>query len=109
MTEGYHVHVTELWWLFTINFVLVTVPDQLINELAVLRIAFANFLCEYECELQKIDEVQKKFVKMVQILLQVDESLKLSECFKRLIEKEVTLFNITYMEKLCEVFPQNVR
>ena len=77
--------------------------------MAVLRAAFADILFKYESELQKNDEVQRKFVKMLQILLQVDESLKFSECFKRLVEKEVTLFNITYIEKLCKVLPDNVR
>ena len=75
--------------------------------MADLRISFAVFLCEYESELQKSDEAQRKFVKMLQILL--DKSLDFSKCFESLIEKEVTLFNITYMEKLCKVFPENVR
>ena len=91
-------------WIFC---VLVLVPDKLIEELVDLRMAYAEFLYEYESELQNSDEAQRKFVKMLQILL--DESLNFSKCFRSLIEKEVTLFNITYMEKLCKVFPQNVR
>ena len=91
-------------WIFC---VLVLVPDELIEELVDLRMAYAEFLYEYESELQKNDEAQKKFVRTLQILL--DEGLEFSKCFRNLIEKEVTLFNITYMEKLCKVFPQNVR
>ena len=49
------------------------------------------------------DEAQRKFLKIL-----FDASLDLTKCFRSFIEKEVTLFNITYREKLCIVFPQNV-
>ena len=108
MTEGCCIYINFDDY-FNINFcVLVPVPDELIKELADLRIAFAEFLCVYKSELKKSDEAQRKFVETLQILL-VDGRLDFSKCFESLIEKEVTLFNITYMEKLCKIFPENVR
>ena len=95
---------------FTIIFyVLVKVPDELIRKLAGLRLAFSNFLCKYESELQKSDETQKKFINILQMLhKKPDENLSFQNCFRKFIENEVSLFNITYMEEFCNIFSPNV-
>ena len=85
------------------------VPDELVEELARLRVNFAMFLLEYEEELQKSIEAQSKFIKILKTLL----GKKLSDCsfqsyFNTLKEEEVSLFNITYLDELCKVFPDDI-
>ena len=87
------------------------VPDALLKELANLRIAFGVFLHKYEDELLRNEEVQRKFIGTLQILLsntQLNESHSISVWFQTFIEQEVSLFNITYLERICSSFPEEV-
>ena len=85
------------------------VPDELVKELARLRVTFARFLRKYKKEVQSSFEAQKAFVETLQLML----DKKLSDCsfqsyFSILVEEEVSLFNITYLDELCAVFPDDV-
>ena len=87
------------------------VPDELVEELARLRVTFAEFLQKYEKELQKSTKAQqKKLIEVMKTLL----GKELSNCsfhsyFNTLLEKEVSLFNIIYLDELCNVLPDDIR
>lgn len=87
------------------------VPDALLKELAGLRLSFGVFLHKYEDELLRNEDAQKQFIRTLQNLVhstQFNESHGISVCFKTFIEHEVSLFNITYLERICTYFPEDV-
>lgn len=84
--------------------------DKLKEELAQLRVTFAKFLQEYKKEVQKSTEAQKNLIEFLKNLL----GKELSDCsflsyFNTLKEEEVSLFNITYLDESCKVFPDDIR
>ena len=89
------------------------VPDELLKNLAKLRLAYARFLCEYKNVLERSPEAQKKFVDTLPVLLgrspEPDHSFR--SYFNKLADMEVSLFNITYLEELCRGIglPDDVR
>ena len=89
------------------------VPNQLVQELASLRFDFANLLRNYENELQKSPEAQEKFVLFLPRLFRraIDsiEEHNFQSHFQKLIEEEVSLFNICYLKRICGIFPEDVR
>ena len=90
--------------------VKINIPDTLVEELADLRFAYAKLLRSYEKELTRSTEAQKEFVEFLPKLLRrnlsSDQTFQL--LFEELIEKEVTLFNIHYLKRLCSIFPEDV-
>ena len=86
------------------------VPDELLKELARLRIAFARFLRRYKRELLSSAEAQEEFVETLPGLLRrsLGPDRSFQSCFNTLVEKEVSLFNITYLKQICEIFPDNI-
>ena len=86
----------------------ITVPDELVDELATLRIDYANFLCNYQEELEKSTGAQEKFVKTLPRLLHRQLSSDFQPCFDTLVDEEVSLFNVTYLKRLCNIFPEDV-
>ena len=90
---------------------MVDIPDELVEELVDLRIAYAELLRSYEKELRKSPEAQKNFVEFLPRLLlrsgfSSDQTFQLH--FNKLIEEEVSLFNIYYLKRLCSKFPEDV-
>ena len=90
----------------------VLVPDELVQELVDLRFSYANFLRKYKEELKNSFEAQETFVETLPTLitgkeLPSDHSFK--SYFKMLIDEEVSLFNITYLDKFCKIFPADIR
>ena len=94
----------------TDNYTVNQIPDTLSKELADLRFAYAKLLRSYEKELQRSPEAQKEFVEFLPRLLRrnfsLDQTFQL--LFDKLIEKEVSLFNIHYLKRLCSIFPEDV-
>ena len=92
------------------NHVVVDIPDTLFEELADLRFAYAKLLRSYEKELRRNPEAQEEFVEFLPRLLRrnvsTDQTFHL--LFDRLIEEEVSLFNIHYLKRLCSIFPEDV-
>ena len=86
------------------------VPDELLEELAGLRVAFARFLCMYKRELLSSAEAQEEFVETLPGLLRssLGPNRSFQSCFNTLVEKEVSLFNITYLKQICDIFPDNI-
>ena len=100
------------YYYFNIPGEQVEVPNALVEELAGLRFAFANLLYSYENELQKSPEAQEEFVKFLPRLFhkgwKIDDH-NFQSHFK-LIEEEVSLFNIFYLKQICNIFsPEDVR
>ena len=88
------------------------VPNELMEELADLRSAFAKLLRNYEKELLNSSEAQAKFVALLPRLLHnggnnSDSNFK--SLFDKLVEEKVSLFNIHYLKRACNVFPEDVR
>ena len=96
----------------TVNHVVVeiNIPDTLVEELADLRFAYAKLLRSYEKELWRSTEAQEEFVKFLPRLLwrnlNSDQTFQL--LFDELIEKEVSIFNIHYLKRLCSIFSEDV-
>ena len=91
---------------------LMNVPsDELLEELARLRIAYARFLCGYKKILQDSAEAQEAFVETVPGVIHrepgPDHSFQ--SYFNTLLDEEVSLFNITYLKTFCDIFPADVR
>ena len=86
------------------------VPDELLEELAGLRVAFARFLRRYKRELLRSPQAQEEFVEILPGLLRrsLGPDRSFQSCFNTLVEKEVSLFNITYLKQICEIFPDNI-
>ena len=89
---------------------LIVPPDELLEELAGLRMSYARFLHEYKKVLQGSAEAQEKFVETVPDLihreLRPDHSFQ--SYFSILKDEEVSLFNITYLKLFCSFFPDDV-
>ena len=86
----------------------VVVPEALVEELAVLRISFANLTCSFEEEVKKSPESQEKFVKLLSRLF----CKTIDDCrsyFEILVEEELSFFNTHYLKQLCTTFPEDVR
>ena len=94
----------------TVDHVVVAIPDTLVEELANLRIAYAELLSGYKKELQKSPNAQEKFVEFLPTLLErnFDSDQTFQLLFKILIEEEVSLFNIHYLKQICHKFPEDV-
>ena len=94
----------------TVDQVVVDVPDTLVQELAELRIAYAELLRNYKKEVQRSPEAQESFVKFLPRLLRrnfsSDQPFQL--LFDKLIEEEVSLFNVHYLKRVCIIFPEDV-
>ena len=90
--------------------VVVDIPDTLFEELADLRFAYAKLLRSYENELVKSPEAQEEFVKFLPRLLRgnVNSNQTFQFLFDKLIEEEVSLFNIHYLKRTCGIFPEDV-
>ena len=90
--------------------VVVEISNTLFEELADLRIAYAEMLSSYEKELRKSPEAQKKFVEFLPRLLRRNFSSDPTVwlLFEILIEEEVSLFNIYYLKQICRKFPEDV-
>ena len=96
--------------LSTVDQVVVDIPDTLVEELADLRFAYAKLLRNYEEEVWKSSKAQEEFVKFLPRLLQrnVSTDQTFQFLFDKLIEEEVSLFNIHYLKRICSIFPEDV-
>ena len=94
---------------------VVSVPDNLLKELADLRMYFARFLLKYEEELKKSSEAQKEFVQTVNNLLKrphrrpIEMDSSFVVYFESFTDEEVSLFNIHYLKRFCQFFPKDIR
>ena len=88
----------------------IVVPDSLLEELVALRLSHAMLLNQYKKELQSSPEAQEKFVEIVSRVLGkgLHSEHDFQAYFETLINKEVSLFNITYLKQFCVVFPEDV-
>ena len=88
----------------------VVVPDELVEELADLRVAFAMLQRKYEKELHSSPEAQEELVAFLPKLFRKvgcsDHSFKSS--FDKLVEGKVSLFNIHYLKRICIIFPEDI-
>ena len=89
----------------------IVVPDELLEDLAGLRVGYASFLREYKKVLESSPEAQKEFVDTLPGLLgrSLGPDHSFQSYFNILVDNEVSLFNITYLEELCNIFPDDVR
>ena len=89
---------------------LIVPSDELLEELAGLRISYARFLRRYKKVLQDNTEAQEEFVETVPgvIRRELGPDHSFQSYFNTLIDEEVSLFNITYLKKLCDIFPDDV-
>ena len=90
----------------------VVVPDELVEELADLRVAFAKLLRNYEKELLNSSEAQDEFVALLPRLFHKGGSSSdpdFKSNFDKLVEEKVSLFNIHYLKSIRSTFPEDVR
>ena len=90
---------------------IVSVPDELLEDLADLRVDYASLVYEYRNVLESSPEAQKKFVDTLPGLLgrSLGPDHSFQSYFNKLVDEEVSLFNITCLKKLCRIFPADVR
>ena len=90
----------------------VVVPDTLLEELADLRIAFARLLSKYEKELRNSPEAQEEFIEFLPRLLRNRRGFSSDQSFQsnfdKLIDEEVSLFNIHYLKRICSIFSEEI-
>ena len=84
------------------------VPDELVEELVDLRVAFANLLQNYENELLNCSEAQAAFLR--RLFHKGGSSLNsdFKSNFNKLVEEKVSLFNIYYLKSIHSSFPKDV-
>ena len=115
MTSLHDSYLTKMLYIIiklysTVDHVVIDIPDTLIEELADLRIAYAKLLRSFKKELQRSPEAQEEFVEFLPRLLRrnfsSDQTFEL--LFDKLIEEEVSPFNIHYLKRICNIFPEDV-
>ena len=87
------------------------VPDELVEELADLRVAFAKLLRNYEKELLNSPQAQAELVALLPRLFRkggssLDPDFKSN--FDTLVEEKVSLFNTHYLKNIHSIFPEDV-
>ena len=88
------------------------VPDELVEELADLRVAFAMLLRSYEKEHLDSSEAQDELVALLPRLFCKERSSSnpdFKSNFDKLVEEKVSLFNIHYLKSIRSTFPEDVR
>ena len=89
----------------------IVVPDELLEDLAGLRVDYARFLREYKKVLENSPETQKKFVNILPMLLGrapgPDHSFQ--SYFNILVDEKISLFDIDDLEISCVIFPADVK
>ena len=98
--------------IYTCIYYTVVVPDELMEGLVDLRVAFAKLLRDYEKELLKSSEAQTEFVALLPRLFRkggsnLDPDFKSN--FNKLVEEKVSIFNIHYLKSIRSTFPEDVR
>ena len=86
------------------------VPDELLEDLAKLRVQYASFVYEYKKVLESSPEAQKKFVELLPMIVRrsFGPDHNFESYFNKLVDEEVSLFNIVYLQNLCSLFPTDV-
>ena len=89
---------------------LIVPSEELLEELVGLRISYASFLRGYKKILQGSADAQEEFVETVPgvIRRELGPDHSFQSYFNTLIDEEVSLFNIIYLKKLCDIFPHDV-
>ena len=87
------------------------VPDALVKELADLRFEFAKLVRNYENELRKSPQAQEVFVNFMPRLFRKStrENGSFQSHYNTLVEEYISLFNIHYLRRICDILPQGVR
>ena len=87
------------------------VSDEILEDLAELRVNYASLLYEYKNVLESSPEAKKKFVEFLPGLLgrSLGPDHSFQSYFNKLVDEEVSLFNITYLKQLCHIFPADVK
>ena len=87
------------------------VSDELLEDLAKLRVDYASLLREYKNVLESSPEAQKKFVDTLPELIgrSFGPDHSFHSYFNKLVDEEVSLFNVTYLKLLCHIFPADVK
>ena len=90
----------------------IIVPDSLLEQLTSLRISYARFLRRYKKALQNSPEAQEELVETLPRLVLIHGELgsdrNFQSYFDTLVEEEVSLFNVTYLKQMCDIFPEDV-
>ena len=89
----------------------ITVPKALLDELVGLRVAYATLLFKYKKILQSSPEAQSEFVEILPQLLckKITSDVSFQSHFDILIDEGLSIFNITYLKKICVIFTDNVQ
>ena len=104
-----------MWFYITCIYytgVHVVVPDELVKELADLRVAFAKLLRNYEKELLNSSEAQDELVALLPRLFRKGGSSSdpdFKSNFDKLVEEKVSLFNTHYLKSIRSIFPKGIR
>ena len=87
----------------------ITVPNSLLKELTSLRLSYAMFLREYKGALENSPKAQEVFKKTLPGLLRgLGSDRTFQSYFDTLVDEEVSLFNVTYLEQICDIFPDDI-
>ena len=89
----------------------IVVPDELLKNLAVLREGYATFLRVYKSVFESSPVAQKVFVDTLPMLLgrSLGPDHSFQSYFNKVVDEELSLFNITHLVKLCDIFPARVK
>ena len=68
-------------------------------------------LSQYKREVQNSADAQEKFVEIVPTILgrQLSSDHNAQSYFDKLVEEEISLFNVNYLTQICVIFPKDVR
>ena len=80
------------------------VPNELVEEFADLRSAYARLLLSYEKELSKTPEAKNEFVSHVQKLFPKEMSSchNFQSIYNKLASCVISLFNTCYLRIICK-------
>ena len=89
---------------------IIAVSDTLIKELTTLRVSYAKLLRQYKKELQNSAEAQEELVETLPSLIHrgLGSDCSFKSYFDTLVDEEVSLFNVTFLKQICDIFPPDV-
>ena len=89
---------------------VIDVSDTLLQELTALRVGYARFLRRYKKELQNSPEAQEELAETLPRVVHrgLGSDCSFKSYFDTLVDEEVSLFNVTYLKQICDIFPQDV-
>ena len=89
----------------------VTIPEDLVRNLADLRVQYASMLWKIRLELENLTEGEQEKLRFVLsvLLVNVNSNHKMLETFDTFLQQDTSLFNICHLKQFSRTFPDKIK